>query len=574
MGGGLMQLVAYGAQDVYLTGNPQITFFKVVYRRHTNFAMESIEQTFNGTGAFGNKVQCPVVRNGDLITKMYLRTTVSTGNTSTLASNTTYYNAKWAWCTSLGHALISSVELEIGGTRIDKHWGEWLTIWNELSRKIGQDRGYNAMIGNVSTLTVLDYQHPSYTMWIPLKFFFCRFDGLALPLIALQYHEVRINFEFVTVDQCLVMENVSGGTGKGLATALGLTLSDCSLYVDYIYLDSEERKRFAQASHEYLIEALQFPGSESITGTNSKFRLNLNHPCKFLVWTNKLGRYTNGNAVLAYHPTDTYATQLAATKRFVLKYAAYSTVSKTVTVNAYGQVQPIAGSATTASLFNKINPVAISQAGAASGAQADIDNITILGELLPLDFVSQPVSAFTGTISVVFASGSISWAAPGTLDTNLTGDGVAAKDIILYQWDNFGNQLDGTENSTQTALLQLNGQDRFSSREGQYFNYVQPWQHFSNTPNDGVNVYSFALNPEEHQPSGTCNFSRIDNATLSITFGRVAAFTGAVTAGSVETNYLSNYLNSGSSTSNFNVWAVNYNVLRVMSGMAGLAYSN
>ena len=565
MGGGLMQLVAYGAQDVYLTGNPQITFFKVVYRRHTNFAMESIEQTFNGTGAFGNKVQCPVVRNGDLITKMYLRTTVAAGSSTALTG--TYANIKWAWVTNLGHALISSVELEIGGTRIDKHWGEWLTIWNELSRKIGQDRGYNAMIGNVPQLTVLAEQHPAYTMWVPLKFFFCRFDGLALPLIALQYHEVRINFEFLPVDQLLSYEAATSATGKGLATALGLTLSDCSLYVDYIYLDSEERKRFAQASHEYLIEALQFPGSESITGVNSKFRLNLNHPCKFLIWTAKLGRYTNGNTVLAYHPTDSYATQLAATKRFVLKYAATAVAGFALT-NAYGQIQPVASSATTTQLFAKINAVAISSS-AGAGANADVDNVTILGELLPLDFISQTVASWVtaSTVVVNFPSGSISWVVPATTAT--AGDGYSTKDIVLYQWDNFGNQLDGTENSTNKALLQLNGQDRFSEREGTYFNYCQPWQHFSNTPQDGVNVYSFALNPEEHQPSGTCNFSRIDNATLSITFGRSSALTGIV-----EGSYLTNYLNSASSTSNFNVWAVNYNVLRVMSGMAGLAYSN
>ena len=559
-----MQLVAYGAQDVYLTGNPQITFFKVVYRRHTNFAMESIEQTFNGTGAFGNKVQCPIVRNGDLITKMYLRTTVSAG--TSIGASGAYSSIKWAWVKMLGHALISSVELEIGGTRIDKHYGEWLTIWNELSRKIGQDRGYDQMIGNVESLTVLDLQHPAFTMWVPLKFFFCRFDGLALPLIALQYHEVRINFEFLPVEQLLSFEAASGATGKGLATALGLTLSSCSLFVDYIYLDSEERKRFAQASHEYLIEALQFPGSESITGVNSKFRLNLNHPCKFLIWTAKLGRYTNGNTVLAYHPTDTYATQLAATKRWVLKYAATAVAGFALT-NAYGQILP-STAGTTTDIFNKINPVAIAN-NAALGAVADVDNVTILGELLPLDFISQTVASWvtSSTVVVNFPSGSVSWVVPAITAT--AGDGIATKDIVLYQWDNFGNQLNGAENSTNQALLQLNGQDRFSQREGTYFNYCQPWQHFSNTPQDGVNVYSFALNPEEHQPSGTCNFSRIDNATLSITFGRVSAITGLT-----ESSYLTNYLNSGSSTSNFNVWAVNYNVLRVMSGMAGLAYSN
>ena len=564
MGGGLMQLVAYGAQDVYLTGNPQITFFKVVYRRHTNFAMESIEQTFNGTGAFGNKVQCPIVRNGDLITKMYLRTTVSAG--TSIGASGAYSSIKWAWVKMLGHALISSVELEIGGTRIDKHYGEWLTIWNELSRKIGQDRGYDQMIGNVESLTVLDLQHPAFTMWVPLKFFFCRFDGLALPLIALQYHEVRINFEFLPVEQLLSFEAASGATGKGLATALGLTLSSCSLFVDYIYLDSEERKRFAQASHEYLIEALQFPGSESITGVNSKFRLNLNHPCKFLIWTAKLGRYTNGNTVLAYNPSDLEATRLEATKRFVLKFG--TVASGFVTTDAYGVITAPTGSSTPLQLvFSTINAVTIANSGT-SGA-ADVDNITILGELLPADFVSYAIDSagvglpttFTFDNGVVISSVGPNY---GTIAT--TGDGVATLDVQLYQWDNFGLQQDASENMTQTALLQLNGQDRFSQREGQYFNYVQPWQHFSNTPADGVNVYSFALNPEEHQPSGTCNFSRIDNATLALTFGRVNQGSGVL-----ENNFQSNYLQDNST---FSVYAVNYNVLRVMSGMAGLAYSN
>jgi hypothetical protein len=558
MGGGLMQLVAYGAQDVYLTGNPQITFFKVVYRRHTNFAMESIEQTFNGQGDFGRKVQCPIVRNGDLITKMYLRVAVSGGVTTANAGA----SAEWAWVTSLGHSLIDNVELEIGGTRIDKHWGEWLTIWNELSRKIGQDRGFATMIGNVPQLTELSQQHPAYTLWVPMKFFFCKFDGLALPLIALQYHEVRVNFEFRPVEQLLV---VKGNTSaKALASALQLRMSDCSLYVDYIYLDSEERKRFAQASHEYLIEALQFPGEESITGANSRFRLNLNHPCKFLVWASKLGRYTNGASFLAYNPSDLEATRLEATKRFVLKYG--TVTGGAVTTDAYGVVTaPTGSSANLTAVFTTINAVTIANSGT-SGA-ADVDNITILGELLPADFVSYAIDSSGAGLPTTFTFDNgvnIPTFSYPTIAT--TGDGAAVFDVQLYQWDNFGLQQDASENMTQTALLQLNGQDRFSQREGQYFNYVQPWQHFSNTPADGVNVYSFALNPEEHQPSGTCNFSRIDNATLALTFGRVNQGSGVL-----EPNFQSNYLQDNST---FSVYAVNYNVLRVMSGMAGLAYSN
>jgi hypothetical protein len=519
--------------------------------------MESIEQTFNGTGDFGRKVQCPVVRNGDLITKSYLRVVVSAGD-----STSSYSGTKWAWVTSLGHALIDNVTLEIGGTQIDKHWGEWLTIWNELSRKIGQDRGYNTMIGNVDSLTVLNETHPQYTIWVPMKFFFCKYDGLALPLIALQYHEVRINFEFTPVENLVVLEAGTSNTGRALATALNLKMSECSLYVDYVYLDSEERKRFAQASHEYLIEALQFPGAESVTGSNARFRLNLNHPCKYLIWTTQLGRYTSGNAFLAYHPSNIDSVRLAATKRFVLKYATATNVGDNglVAVDSYGRVTP--RSATNNAAFAWINAVAVSVNGLT--AVADVDNITILGQLLPVDVISQPISTLVTTTTIVFDNGqdeTVNLSAPETY-----GDGGAAKDVKVTQYDNFGLQLDGSENSTASALLQLNGQDRFSQREGQYFNYVQPYQHFSNTPSDGVNVYSFALNPEEHQPSGTCNFSRIDNATLNVTYGRTNSVTGAA-----QTNVYSEYL--GSSTE-FSVYAVNYNVLRVMSGMAGLAYSN
>ena len=383
MGGGLMQLVAYGAQDVYLTGNPQITFFKVVYRRHTNFAVEAIEQTFNGSVGFGKRVSCQITRNGDLITKMYLKATVKDSATGT-------------WVDNLGYSMIKTVELQIGGTKIDKHYGVWMNIWHELSRDTGHDNSTNAMVGGTGNTST------DQTLFVPLHFFCCRNDGLALPLIALQYHDVRVEFEFDT------LANVSTNTTG--------TLNDATLLVDYIYLDSEERKRFAQASHEYLIEQLQYTGEETVSGTSGKYRLNFNHPCKELVW-----------AVSDYAATNTGITR-------------------------------------------RVN--------------------------------------FTAT-----AAGS-------------------------------------GENPVKDAQLQLNGHDRFAKQPGNYFNFVQPRAHHSVTPSKGINVYSFALNPEEHQPSGTCNFSRIDNAQLNLTF------TGSTTTGKVH------------------VFATSYNVLRIMSGMGGLAYSN
>ena len=226
MGGGLMQLVAYGAQDIYLTGNPQITFFKVVYRRHTNFAMECIEQSFNGTVGANTRVSCVVSRNGDLVHRMWIEASIS-GNASDIDA---------------GHAMIKSAEVEIGGQRVDKQYGTWMTMWSELSLPFGQRSGYDKLIGRESESSVR----------VPLQFWFCRNPGCALPLIALQYHEVRVNIEFGS----------------------DVTPSNAALWVDYIYLDTDERRRFAQVSHEYLIEQVQHTGVENTTGSEQKVRLN------------------------------------------------------------------------------------------------------------------------------------------------------------------------------------------------------------------------------------------------------------------------------------------------------------
>lgn len=399
MGGGLMQLVAYGAQDIYLTGNPQITFFKVVYRRHTNFSMESIEQTFNGSPDFGKKVTVTVSRNGDLITKVYLQTDLP---------DVTADTSGFAWIEEVGHFLIKNVEVEIGGQRIDKHYGRWMSIWSSLTLPSGKADGYNNMIGNVSTMTTPTESgtHSGLTLYVPLQFWFCRNAGLALPLIALQYHEVKFNIEFASLAS-LVDANNNNYTGTP-------TLANTSLYIDYIYLDTDERRRFAQTSHEYLIEQLQYTGDESLAGINNKVKLNFNHPVKELVWV----------------------------------------------------------------------------------VQSD----TTVG------------CNFTDAVSAVNED-----------------DSVAAG-----------------VNPCVDAKLQLNGHDRFATRKGRYFNLVQPYQHHSNVPASGINLYSFALKPEEHQPSGSANLSRIDNATLTLQITSAA-------------NALSNTIVS--------VYAINYNVLRIMSGI-------
>ena len=397
MGGGLMQLVAYGAQDVYLTGNPQITFFKVVYRRHTNFAMESIQQTFNGSEGLGNKVTATISRNGDLVHNMYVQMSV----TETFGRNASHMLA----VENLGHRLLSEVEIEIGGQKIDKHYSRWLDIWAELTVPSSKRDGYWQMVNLPDPVTGADTSRTG-DLYVPLQFWFCRNPGLALPLIALQYHEVKVNITFASTNDIK-----DGAFATLVADATGaidtlVSSLKANLWVDYIYLDTDERKRFAQVSHEYLIEQLQYTGAES-SSTNGSHRLNFNHPIKELVWTH------NDTASLAG--------------------------------------------------WNK--------------------NVAIT-----------------------------------------------------------------------SAKLTLNGHDRFTQRNAPYFSLVQPYQHHTRVPCTSetvclnINVYSFAIKPEDHQPSGTCNMSRIDNATLNIS--------------AVGVNH------------NMHIYAVNYNVLRIMGGMGGLAYSN
>jgi hypothetical protein len=476
MAGGLMQLVAYGSQDVYLTGNPQVTFFKVVYRRHTNFSVEAIEQSFNGTVDYGKKVSCTISRNGDLIYRMYLEITLPSVDIST---NFTDCSAAH-WVNYVGERLINYVEVEVGGQRIDKHYGEWLHIWNQLSLPSGQEYAYQRMVGNVPKLTA-NYKNPSIStilgttipetkLYIPLQFWFCRNPGLALPLIALQYHEVKINIQFEELRYLFYM---TGTTTSGTLLTPDSSRIDpvvsSSLWVDYIFLDTDERRRFAQLSHEYLIEQLQYPGEETVTSSsNTKIKLNFNHPVKEVIWVSQ--------------------------KTLCADYLQWT-------------------------------------------------NYTDLIDPTPT-FTNDPLGS--NLLLSLFETTSV------TLNTL---------------------SFDNGENTCYDAKIQLNGQDRFATRQGAYFNYVQPFQHHTRSPQLGINIYSFALKPEEHQPSGSCNFSRIDNANLMLSLTSRSLRSGTVTQNStgVITESTTSYT---SANARCRIYAVNYNVLRIMSGMGGLAYSN
>jgi len=483
MGGGLLQLVACGAQDAYLSGNPQITFWKGLFKRHTNFAMEPFRINLTGQQSWGSKQSAIIGRHADLLFSTYLEVIIPTYATN--GTTTQLWNDDQGM---LGFNLFKYVELEIGGQVIDRLYGEWLLLWNLLTtdyntyqklRNMSSPSEYDTIAIDASgNADYVGFFPPKYgcssgfnrpsapnVLYIPLSFFYTRNPGAALPLIALQYHEVKIN----------ILWNTAALVTGDYVNPLMKTpppLTSAALYIDYIYLDTEERRRMAQESHEYLIEQTQYNEEKGLSSSSNRVDLTFNHPVKELVWVVQPSNYNDcklpvydGNGGQAWDPT----------------------INKPARPMTYGtgdQDVPLGSCFST---------------------------FTYLG--------GDPVAGGHGRLT------------PFTYDTS----------------------------PVYSQRLQINGQDRLDERYGDYFNKVQTYQHHTgdtvNSP--GIYMYSFALKPEEHQPSGTCNFSRIDTATIVLNFTGEAVVNPDTDA-----------------TWDIRVYAVNYNILRIMSGMAGLAYSN
>ena len=472
-----MELVAKGAQDTFLTGNPKVTFFKSVYSRHTNFSIESIEQSISGDLNFGQKIVSTIKRTGDLLSGITLEIDLPQINKGA---------GSIKWSKSIGHTIINYIDLEIGGQRIDRQYGEWMDIWCELTTKESHKDGLYAMIGKNDNEEGIQATK-KIKLIIPLQFWFCKNIGLALPLTALQYHEVKLYISLKKFEECwekpiekfnvsidddnksiikinkesnsifdwdqseikkdtsykliwedgveqmvkkidtdnneiILKENYKSNTSNIYIEVdrpdKVYNLDDIRLYCDYIYLDTNERKYFAQNSHVYLIEQIQFNGDNPYSSSqkNSKIPLEFNHPCKELIWVSQINL---------------------------------------------------------AKQFNQ-----------------------------HLNFSDRVEKLSLG------------------------------------------------DNPIEETLLYINGKERFSPRNANHFRLEIPYKRHTRIPDNFIYVYSFSLKPEQIQPSGTCNFSIIDNSDLFVT-------------------YKDNILESKT-----RVYAINYNILNIKNGMGGIAYSN
>ena len=496
MGGGIMQLTATGIHDNYITGNPQITFFKSVYRRHTNFAIESIQQ----------------IIDGDLGTE-----SINTNSTVKLSKSADLLNNIYIVCPQKDKGInstevVSSVDLVIGGSLIDRHTNEWMKVWDELTIDKNKKDGYKYMTGGYNKDSNKTINNQSSVI-IPLNFWFCRHIGLSLPLISIQYHDIILKIEWG------INSDINRDT-----TDTSTTL--CEVWTDNIFLDSEERKRFGENDHEYLIEQLQIIDTKNIS-PSSKFKLNsFNHPIKEIIWTedgNKPYNVTNEKINITINGIERLSEQF---KEYYTLKQPYYHHTNIPSYNIKEYEEPVF-------LETPIDVGIANHKNAETDLSSDGQNIKLSNTFIDFN-IGATIKFKVGDIVTIWRN-----------ETSTMTQIVTITSIKDYEIDattttkrvSFSPDLNGTVPATNGIDTKCYILARRDIQKASYSNF-----------NKNIYVYSFSLNPEEHQPSGTCNFSRLNDCKL--------------------------VFNSSNNIYIDNVFATNYNILRISNGLTNLRFTN
>lgn len=527
MAGGLIQLVATGLFDLFLIHEPQITFFKVVYRRHTNFSTETILQNFTHNPDFGRRVTCILSRNGDLMRKMYLVVDLPSIPMFKDEDNNVDSLFKFAWVRRIGYAIVRRVEIEIGGELMDRQYGDWLNIWNELTIPDRKDR--SNILGDVPELTDFTNGKKSYRLFVPLQFWFNRVTGLALPLIALQYQHVKLNLEIEEFDK------------------VSLITPTHVLNIDNDFVNFEPFEVITQTV-------------DGITSTARFIQFDIVNRQLYL-W-----RYSD-NGFLSLTETDPTKIQTEADQDALL----YAKNPDGTLVNAK---YLICGETSKFKAMPRINAVE----RIASNRSIDFDNIVLKDAFLLVEYIyldeeervrfSQARHEYL--IEQVLFNGERT--VDGLRSSFKVGFTQPCKELhwvtqlSLTQRTRLNQHFNYTDSVLRTLdedcvncnivlneTIIFNGQDRVSFRDSQYFSYAQIYQNHSHSPNEGINVYSFAIHPEKHQPSCTANMSKLDNVQLQLEVNSDISF---------------------ENTAKLRIYGIVYNILRVANGISGLVFSN
>ena len=495
MGGGLIQLVAQGFEDLYLTSEPEITFFKKIYKRHTNFSLELIPQLFNTTPDFGKRVTCSISKNADLLSNIYLYIELPILPKVFDSSNELHKINTYAWAKKIGYAIINYIEIEIGGQLIDKHYGDWLNIWSELT-ETKCNLSLNKMIGNTEENYSFTNGKNNYKLYVPLKFWFCRHKGLALPLIALHFCDIKIHIEFNNLEDILITSPTH-------------------------YIEVNDN-----VSHFKRNEIIyQEVGNKKVEVIFSYFDYE----------TNRLYYLKYNNSILSYNTTSGYSSD----KYKIYNSDGYFVVPKTNAVeNNYNIEYPYVSLNSSYLLINYIfldNQER--EKFSKSKHEYLIDFIQYNGEKTVYNSHQKFKLGFTQPSKEIIWTSQIKEIRSGFL-----------KDKFNYT----DSLIDGNSLVKNSRIL-LNGQERTISRNFFYYNYINSYKYHSNTPNNGINLYSFSYNPENEQPTGSCNFSKIDDIVLELDIDKSISYNNPAV---------------------IKVYNNAYNIFRIINGLGGMAFGS
>lgn len=534
MGGGLIQLVTNGVQDKYLTKNPEITLFKNVYMRYTNFSYETFQNNFDGNIRFNSELNCTIPLEGDLLSKSYLVIILNEDN-----------NKSWGFVEKIGFSIIEEISIVINGETIDTQSGEWLNIHNEMNKNDKMNYYFNKMIGNVKELKDPTVNHPEYTLIIPLQFWFCKNFGSAIPLICLNKNSIEIKVKLKKAIDCI---NYKGDKEPSILP----TIKNIHLLNDIIFIDTNEKKKFINYKHEYLIEQIQ-KNKFNIPSYDNRYELKFYHPCKLLLWVLSQNKYTNRNSFLNWcfdndweKSRNDFAKLVWLATRINLSFNGkniYYNPDIFTIGDSPGKIDN--GNSTLNILADKIDAYLLFYDDDGY-ADASIDNVYLLSNEITYEDM-------TITIDKLIE------------DTNTTISQVNFFDlhkVNIVNYFNYGNFVNNSNSPIIRSSLKINGIQRFYTRDSTFFNHIQPYENFKNTISEGINIYSFCLENNIFQPTGACNFSKIDNTILELKIGK----------SNKDDN--GKYYNTEIKNGTITAYTVNYNILGIKQGNIGLTHSN
>lgn len=493
MGLGLLILVSVGKENIYLSSQPEITFFKVAYKRHTNYSIEPTPQYFKTTPDFGRRCTVNIGKNADLMGMTYLY--VELPNIQIENFTNTSIVKKFAWVEKIGLALINFIEVEIGGTIIDRHYGDWLNIWNEITNSMGIKRSYNKMIGNTIELTDFSQSKSSTQLYIPLSFWFCQDTGLSLPLIALIHNDVKIHVEFNDIDLCYRLSPsyyISVNNNFCLykpGEKFYQMYQNNKIVGEFIYFDSITQKLYYNPIKGKII----IPTTEN----DQKLKL-VSNETKFEV-------FIKPNSV-------------------VVKDEDYFKFNKPSLINAYLLVNYIY-----LDNFERHNFLNNSH-----------EYLIPVVQTLPEQTVYSINSIYK--LPLINPTKLLVWRAilQSNKDTNQQ-----------FNYTSY-SYTDTEEYLINKNLVVINSINRMELDPVQYYTNIPKYQFNFINEQKGIYMYSFALNPRDLQPSGSMNFSKIDDAYIQLTM-----------------NSIVNYQNPAV----LRCYSVQYNLLRTFNGIGGLGFN-